>query len=172
MIYKVLQEKDIQQYREVRLECLRLFPNNFGTTYEEEAKTEKLKLEDFICKQDATTFMYGAFDNDKLVGICGFVRETRLKTKHRGEIVQMYINPNFAGKGIGKELLKSCINKAFENTEIEQIVLTVVAENQQAVNTYAKIGFKSYGHLANYFKSGNEYTPQEFMILTRNTYHN
>lgn len=168
--YRLLQKTDIQSYRQIWLECLELFPDNFGTTYEEAYQATKLKLENVIETNDVDSFMFGAYFEGNLIGICGFLRETRLKTKHRGEIVQMYLNPNFVGQGIGNKLLTHCIEKAFKNPEIEQIILTVVAENAKAVYSYKKVGFESYGHLENYFKSGNHYTSQEFMILTRQTY--
>jgi RimJ/RimL family protein N-acetyltransferase len=170
IIYKVLDEQGLADYRKIWLECLETFPDNFGTTYLEAYQAQTLKLESNIMQSDANSFMLAAYAGANIIGICGFLRENRLKTAHRGEIVQMYVNPNFAGQGIGNKLLTYCIEKAFKNPEIEQIILTVVAENAKAIYSYKKVGFESYGHLENYFKSGNHYTSQEFMILTRQTY--
>ncbi len=165
--YRQLTSEDVSDYRKVRAECLQNFPDNFGSTFEEENKLPELKFERCLRDKNSENFMFGAFSETELIGLCGFTREDRNKTKHRGEIVQMYVNHRFAGQGIGKQLLQHTINKAFENREIEQIVLSVVAENKNANNAYEKVGFVQYGLLSNYFKQGERYWNQRFMVLER-----
>jgi len=159
------------EYRRIRLECLKQYPNNFGATFEEELNSAHLKLHDAIEKTDSNNFALGAFAGDgHLIGICGFVTEKRVKTKHRGEIVQMFVDPLHAGKGIGKELLTRAIDRAFENGQTEQITLGVAGANDDAIKLYTRVGFVEYGRLDNYFKSGSEYFTQAFLVLTRRRY--
>jgi RimJ/RimL family protein N-acetyltransferase len=165
--FRQLTATDRQNYRRVRAECLQKFPDNFGSSFEEESLIPELEFERFLREENSNNFMFGAFDNDELIGICGFLREDRNKTKHRGEIVQMYVNPAFAGQSIGLQLLRTTIEKAFENSEIEQIILGVVADNQSANRTYEKLGFTEYGVLPKYFKQGETYWHQRLMILER-----
>lgn len=167
VVIRQLGKDDSSSYRQIRAECLQRFPDNFGSTFEEESRIKQLKFESYLLEENADNFMFGAFNEDELIGICGFLRETRNKTKHRGDIVQMYVNPMFAGQGIGNKLLTATIQKAFENGEIEQITLSVVAENASANKAYEKIGFVEYGRLPNYFKQGERYWTQRFMVLER-----
>lgn len=165
VVIRQLEKKDSSIYRRIRLECLQTFPDNFGSTFEEENRINPLKFESYLLEESEDNFMFGAFNENELIGICGFAREARNKTRHRGEIVQMYVNPMFAGQGIGNKLLKAVIQKAFENGEIEQIILSVVEENSSANKAYEKIGFVEYGRLQNYFKQGGRYWNQRFMVL-------
>jgi RimJ/RimL family protein N-acetyltransferase len=165
--YRILSSADSLAYRQIRLECLREFPHNFGTSIEEEELLQTLKYESIVASQDTDSFMAGAFFEGVLIGICGFYREGRRKTKHRGELVQLYVNKAYTNKQIGKGLLKFTVDHAFENADVEQIILSVVAGNEQAKNLYTKLGFSEYGYLSNYFKSGNRYWDQHFMILNK-----
>ena len=164
--YRLLTSQDYSLYRKIRLSCLKNFPDNFGTTYEEESDQE---IKNFA-SPESNYFIYGAFDDDELIGICAFFREQRLKTRHRGDIRQVYIDPAYSGLGIARALLKITIEKAFEEKEIEQITLSVVSENQKAVSLYKQFGFVQYGFIEDYFKKDDLSTSQIFMILTRKNY--
>ena len=166
--YRLLHTTDLDQYTALRQRCLREYPNNFGNTYQEEAEAKYPKLIPAIKGTDTDSFAYGAFTEDNnLIGLCGFVREPRIKTAHRGEVVQMFVDTAYAGKGIGKQLLKHTIDKAFENPAIEQIILSLVYGNKAAEGLYKSLGFVEYGKLDNFFKSGDNYTSQLFMALQR-----
>lgn len=166
--YRQLLPSDHDEYRRVRLSCLQQYPDNFGSTYEEEQNAGSLKLSKAINEPDDHNFVFGAFDAaGQLIGICGFVSEPRLKTQHRGEIVQMFVEPAYNGQGAGKELLQRCIVKAFANDRTEQIILSAVASNQKAVALYKQVGFVEYGRLENYFKWGNTCTTQTFLYLDK-----
>ena len=168
--YRLLNAVDIESYRKLRLACLKNHPGNFGTTYEEALLDGCSKFTKVLATNNSNDFMFGAFSNDKLIGICGFVQQGRIKTNHHGEIAQMYVDPAFAGKGTGTILLKHAIEKAFENKAIDQVLLSVVYSNEKAVATYKKIGFTEYGKLENYFKENGRSWTQLFMVLTRANY--
>lgn len=96
----------------------------------------------------------------------------RQKTNHRGELVQMYVSPKHNGKGIGRQLIKLTVQKAFDNPNIEQITLGVADKNNKAKQLYEEIGFKKYGKLENYFKTENKSITRCFMCLNKFDYHN
>ena len=152
-------------YRKARLSCLQYFPDHFGTTYEEESAKRELFVEIILKEQNPNVFMFGAFDGEECIGLCGFIREGRTRTLHRGELVQMYVHPDHHGKGIAKQLVQHTINKAFSIEGIEQISLSAIADNAAAVNLYLKAGFEQYGLAKNYFRvNETTYTDQVFMI--------
>lgn len=152
-------------YRKARLDCLHFFPDNFGTTYEEEVVKPELFIESMLKEQNPNVFMFGAFDGDGCIGLCGFIREGRTRTLHRGELVQMYVHPDYHGQGIAKQLVQYTIHEAFRMPGIEQITLSAVANNTAAFSLYQKAGFEQYGLAKNYFRVNNAvYTDQVFMI--------
>src|SRR6266545_1360909 len=88
IIIRKLHPGESSIYREVRLACMKNATENFGTTYEEESSNPKLKFETFIENGSEDDFMFGAFDDERLICITGFHRMDRQRTRHRGEVVQ------------------------------------------------------------------------------------
>lgn len=141
------------------------YPDNFGPSYEEEVTTTKLKFSHIFSEGSTADFIAGAFIEEELVRICGFIAETMQKLKHRGHITQMYVSNRYSNMGIGNNLLQYVLKLAFTNTPIEQITLTVVETNKRAIALYQKNGFKQYGILENCIHNENGYVADVFMVL-------
>ncbi len=168
--FRILTADDINLYREIRLDCLQNYPDYFGTLLQNEVKAKTLKFDNVLRQENSQSFLYGAFKKEELIGICGFTREDRIKTNHRGEINQMYVRNEFAGQGIGTQLLKFTLDKAFTDEKLELIELGVVNNNEKAIKIYSNFGFVQFGHLENYFKYDNKYWAFTFMVLTKENY--
>jgi len=170
IVYRKLGAEDARSYRRVRLESLKNFPDNFGSTYEEESRTPKLKFETLIEESSVDCFMLGAFCEDQLIGLSGFIRAERRKTRHRGEIVQVYVVPKYRGQKVGENLVRMVVENAFKIEGIEQLQLSVVSNNSSATHIYKKIGFEVFGEQRNYFKDEGRYWHQQFMQLFKERY--
>jgi len=158
---------DTKQYREVRLEALKLFPEYFGSSFEMEAAKPKLAFEINIETRNDKAFIVGAFDEEKLVGICGFVQELSPKTQHRGLIIQMYVQPAYQGKKLGLQLIQATMAEAFKIPQVEQIALGVMTTNISAIKTYERAGFKEFGIHPGYSKIGHRYFDEKLMVVFR-----
>lgn len=154
----------------MRLECLQRSPEVFGTTYEDEVGKPKLYFEEQIERDTPDLFFFGAFANDDLIAIAGFVRGDRRKTRHSGEIVAMYVNPDFRGHGIGENLLRALVKTVFETEGVEQVFLTVIDSNATAVGLYERLGFEKFGVQKNYFKLGETYWNRQLMQLMKESF--
>lgn len=170
IVYCKLQPGDASVYRRVHLESLKTFPDNFGTLYEDQAKVAKLQFETFIETRSRDNFVIGAFVESELIAIAGFRREERPKTRHRGEVVQVFVRPAFHGQKIGETLVRKVIYAAFSLPGIESLELSLVADNSAARRLYEKIGFETYGVRSGYFKFGENYSDQRFMQLSKKKY--
>lgn len=166
--YKILTPADAAAYRLIRLEALRLFADNFGSNYAEEKAKPKLAFEGFIEQQTPGRFIAGAFDNGELIGICGFARDESFKSNHKGLVIQMYVRQKYSGRGVGRQLLQTVIQRAFTIPGVEQLILGVITTNTSAIKLYEKVGFTAFGIHHNYFKDGDNYQHQQFMILYKN----
>ena len=168
ILFRQLNPADYQDYIRVWLDCLKQCPNNFGDTYEEALIKESFKLTGAMLAADQYNFAFGAFVGDnKLIGICGLITDMRTKARHREEIVQLFVDSKYNGKGIGKKLLRLSIDRAFANQQTEQIILSVASANENALGLYKRFGFAEYGRLENFFKSGEEYLTQSFLYLMK-----
>ena len=143
--YRKLTPGDSGQYRKIRLESLKTHPESFGATYDEEKVQPKLRFEKAIDQPVDGRFMMGAFDQDELIGIFGFVPFTlgdMLDLRHAGTLVQMYVRSTFSGQKVGLNLTKAVIREAFSSSDINQIVLGVREGNIFAIRVYEQAGFE------------------------------
>ncbi|SDN46338.1 Ribosomal protein S18 acetylase RimI [Psychrobacillus sp. OK028] len=165
MEYRQLIAEDASAYWELRLEALQNSPEAFGTSYEEAIQRdnpiERVK-NNFKIKGNYT---FGAFDQDKLIGMVTLVQESSLKMKHRANIFAMYVSPTGRGKGIGKALMELAIIQAKESKEIEKINLSVVSSNEAAKNLYLQLGFNVFGKEEMALKVGEIYYEELHMEL-------
>ena len=165
--YRRLLPADIAQYRAVRLECLRAHPYNFGANYEEQSRLPKLWMETQIELGSDEAFVYGAFDAEKLIGICGLKRDAVAARRHVATVVQMYVQAPYTGRGIGQGLLQALMNAAWQIPELAQLVLDVVTSSQSAIYLYGKMGFEQYGFHKDYLKFGDYYQDALMMVRFR-----
>lgn len=106
-------------------------------------------------------------DAGTLAGVVSFQREgqTREKLRHKGLLFRMYVSAEHGGKGFGRQLLDAVVRRVREQTDVEQINLTVIATNESAKRLYEKAGFCSFARERNALKDGDVYHDEEQMVL-------
>ena len=122
----------------------------------------------FPTQGNPDNFTLGAFDEDNnWMGTASFKREglERERLRHQGLLFFMYVSDKCEGKGIGGKLLDALIKRVKEQTDIEQIVLTLVGTNYRAKKLYLSKGFETYGYQKKAIKWGDHYLDEEFMYL-------
>jgi ribosomal protein S18 acetylase RimI-like enzyme len=134
-----LDPADAEAFREVRLECLRLHPENFGTVWETERERP---LDDFRRLLEEHRF-WGGFRDGGLDGIVGFYVMPRARERHRGVLYAMYVRPAARGTGMAGALVQAVVDHA--RPLVDLIWLKVAAANAPARALYARFGFEVYG---------------------------
>jgi ribosomal protein S18 acetylase RimI-like enzyme len=80
-----------------------------------------------------STLVISAWGNDRLIGVVRVISDKII----RSVIHDLIVDPEYQGKGIGKELVKRCIEQ-FPNTE------WLIQTTTNVAGFYEKIGFKKY----------------------------
>jgi ribosomal protein S18 acetylase RimI-like enzyme len=145
--YRKLESADAGLYRAIRLESLKLHPDSFGSSYEEQRKLPKLMFEKALESPVDARFVMGAYDQGELIGICGFVplvADDYQALRPAGTLIQMYVKPAYRGRKIGLGLVKALMHEAFSLPNIEQVVLEVKEGNMGAIRVYEQAGFLTY----------------------------
>jgi len=156
---------DAAQYRTVRLRALTEHPEAFGSSAEE---FEQQPLEDIAKRlhgQSEPFTLFGAFLDDRLVGLSGFGRNSGLKTRHRGGIYHMYVASEARGRGLGWLLLEEAVNYAKQQPGLEELILAVTVGNDAARRLYERYGFVFSHREPRYIKVGDRYYDIDWMIL-------
>jgi ribosomal protein S18 acetylase RimI-like enzyme len=166
MEIRKLNSSDVEDYVRLRIEALRQNPEAFATTYEETVSIGHGALVQKTMEQldSQESFTIGAFVEEKLVGVVAFIREQKTKMRHKGSVFAMYVTPSHRGKGIGKRLLEELIERAKKLNGLEQLHLTVVANNEAAVQLYRSLGFEVYGNERKSMKYEGQYWDEWLMV--------
>ena len=136
--YRALNPEDSLQYRHIRLESLKLNPDCFGSKYLEQVNLQTLYFERLIEEGCENNIMLGAFYESKLVGLCGIT----IQSSETAEITQMYVEFKYRGNSIGVNLLSLAKQYASTRFKVATVNLTVYADNESAIKSYEKSGFK------------------------------
>lgn len=155
MEIRLLTTADVDQYVKIRLQALQESPAAFATSFEEEKYTALQKYE----------VRFQSPSGGNLVGVVTLIREERIKTRHRANIVAMYVAPERRGSGVGKALIGTAIEQAQQLEGIEQIYLSVVTNNKQARKLYTSLGFVPYSLEKHALKLDGTYYDEEHMVL-------
>lgn len=136
---------DAVAYWNTRNQGLLEFPDAFTTSYEEGRATPPEKLAKRIAGE-GDDFVLGAFDaHGNLLGYAGFQREVRVKLRHKGKVLGMYVVPEARGTGLGKRLLLDLIARVRALDGMELLQLTVTHSNESARQLYLSVGFVTFG---------------------------
>ena len=122
----------------------------------------------FPTRGTADSFTLGAFDAEgEWLGTISFKREgqERERLRHQGLVFFMYVSGKAVGKGIGSRLLDELLLRVKTQTDIEQVILTLVGTNARAKKLYLSKGFETYGYQKSAIKWNDSYLDEEFMYL-------
>ena len=109
--------------------------------------------------QKFTPTFWGAFDNEKLVGVnSGHMTLDRMY-RSRG----LYVNENYRGKGIGQKLLLKTTSQGYH----ENAIAIWSYPKLDAWSTYGYVGFRQSGHTFNFEweQSGESFNTKSVVVL-------
>ena len=159
LIIRQLTTSDVELLREIRLEGLRLNPEAFGSTFEDEESAPVDKYLGWL----ANSQVFGAFDDSPIVGIAAFGAFTGRKDSHKGWLRAMYVRPSHRRTGASRLLVQAAIDAARPRVEILQ--LSVVSDNLPAIRLYQSFGFAQYGLEKHALKQNGRYFDEIHMSL-------
>lgn len=164
---RTLSGLDIPAFRALRLEALRLHPETFVPSHEEEQSRDLETIarrfrNDWI--HDGS-FILGAYLGDWLVGAIGVRRSPRRKHRHKATIWLLYMQTAVRGEGIGRLLLEEAITRCRGEPELEVLQLTTGSESDAANRLYASVGFEVYGVERHAMKVDDHYIDVTLMAL-------
>ncbi|CAM2180784.1 N-acetyltransferase [Burkholderia latens] len=141
---RLLDAADAAQFRSVRLHAIDTSPTSFLPTRDEEAG---ILVEEFATRitPSGVQAVFGAFDDDTLIGITGVRRDTRAKVAHKALIWGVFVASAYRGRGVAQSLLDAATAHAAQTWSCTQLTLCVNEINRSAERLYASQGFVRFG---------------------------
>ena len=159
-----LAESDAVSYRTLRLEGLKGSPTAFGSSYEE---SERRPLSSYAERLKPTDdgAVFGAFDEDRLVGSVGVYRESGLKERHKAVVWGMYVTPDARRAGVARRLVSAALDAARAMSGVLQVKLAVEGTNAAATALYRSFGFEEYGREHRALRVEGRFYDEVHMVL-------
>jgi ribosomal protein S18 acetylase RimI-like enzyme len=154
-----LRSGDAPAYHSLRQEAFTLHPFQFRVAPEDE---RGLSLQ-VVGERLEGTFVVGGFDAGELMGVGGLTRFEGAKLRHRALLWGMYVREQARGHGLADELMRALLAEA-RRQGIEQVILTVAAENDRARRFYQRWGFSVYGIEPGAIKVDHGYLDEASMV--------
>jgi RimJ/RimL family protein N-acetyltransferase len=164
MSTRILTPDDASEFQALRLSALLDVPSAFGSSYEE----ERDRAVDVVAGRLAATgekAVFGAFLENRLVGVVGVRREPLRKFRHKGVLWGMYIAPEHRGVGVAQSLLNDALRFSQRISGLRQINLTVNAANVSALRLYRRFGFQAFGREADSMSVDGQLYDEVHMVL-------
>jgi len=150
---------NVEDYRTIRLSALKTAPEAFGSVHAIEAS----KPIEEHAERLTSSLVFGAYDDDQIVGMVGLKAEKGPKDAHKGFMRGATSNPNIRKCRIGSALVSALLKAA--HGVVEQVTLSVVAENAAAIALYEEFGFTRYGIEPRALKTPAGYSDEVLMVL-------
>jgi RimJ/RimL family protein N-acetyltransferase len=127
-------------FRQIRLKALQEAPYAFSSTYESAARrsTESWREQADGSAQGSDRATFIVFSEDVPVGITALYRLEG--QADAGEVLQVWVAPEFRGKRVAWDLMDVVFRWAGENN-FRRIIARVTKENPRALRFYSKYGF-------------------------------
>jgi ribosomal protein S18 acetylase RimI-like enzyme len=130
--------------------------------YLDEAYRVDIQLKELI---DPAMWSFMAFEGNTPVGFTQLRQKKDvydfIGDKDAIEVQRIYVDKAYAGKGVGKQLLDACLNKAKELKK-QTVWLGVWEHNPNAIKFYERQGFHKVG--SHIFKMGDQEDTDNIMI--------
>jgi GNAT superfamily N-acetyltransferase len=134
------------EYLTLRKESEIEYPQYVGPSAERELLADKENIASILeSYSEEGTIVFGAFNNEELIGVLAISRRLSPKFKHRAFIWGMYIYKGHRKSNIGALLLEYVKGWASDNKEVNVLWLQVTETNKPAISFYKKHGFTIYG---------------------------
>lgn len=128
-------------FKRIRLNSLRESPFAFGSDYQSAVSRDpaswREQADSTAEGSDRSTFL--AFSDETPVGIMALYR--REDETDIGDLLQVWVSPNFRGQGIATGLMNAVLRWAKEGT-FRTVIATVARDNHRARQFYESCGFK------------------------------
>ena len=127
---------------------------------------------EYLEKNESDRYNFAIVDKetDKLIGSIGL---SHVKNIHRTAELGIFIgDTNYLSHGYGSDAIKLLLDFAFNQLNLNNIMLKAISNNKRALKAYSKCGFKEFGVWEKSHFYDGQYYDLVYMNITRDDFNN
>lgn len=140
-----LTAKDAPAYRALMLHAYEAEAEAFTSTAAERAHEPDAWWIKRVADPNELSVVFGAFRGEELVGAVAIEFSAKPKTRHKAQLLGMFVSESVRGLGVGRRLLEAALALAETREETQVVQLTVTQGNEPAQRLYESCGFRTFG---------------------------
>jgi aminoglycoside 6'-N-acetyltransferase len=123
--------------------------------------------DDFPLGDEPTATRFTILVGDEPAGMVQYTEEN--EPDYRSAEIDIFLGPRFHNRGLGPDAMKTLIAHLMDDRGHHRVILSVDAENAQAIRAYEKTGFRRVGlmRLAGRVPGTSEWKDEFLMELVR-----
>lgn len=168
-----LTQTDYEPFHEFRLRALTDCPEEFATDADAWRNAPRETINKLLINSETRedTPIFGARNDDRLVGMIGVNRDLRPTVKHKSTLWGFYVMPEHRKHGVGTALLNEMIAVARLTPDLCLLRAVVTITSTDALSLMEKTGFQRYGQEPDAKFLDGKFYDQVFLIyqLTRSS---
>jgi RimJ/RimL family protein N-acetyltransferase len=146
MLIREITEIDSISYFKLRVQSEQEFPQFVGFNAERELLAGQSGIAALLAGYVLEgTVVWGAFQDDQLIGVVVLSRQLSSKYKHKAFLWGMFVVSEFRGAGVAQALMQAAISWASAHPEVVAITLQVTLSNIRGQQFYKRLGFTIFG---------------------------
>ena len=102
---------------------------------------------------DPNLHLYAIEIEGEVVGAIQWAAEEEPDYRHAS--VDIYVHPRVGGRGIGTDAVRALVKHLVDHHAFHRIVIDPAADNEAAIRTYTKVGFKPVGTMRRYERASD-----------------
>ena len=157
MLIRQLSASDTSDWKSIRLEAVKLHPEAFGASIEEEYSRSDSEFAEGLKRNT----IFASYDGQKITGCVGLFMLPQAKMQHRGTLFS-YVRQEFRRSGLSSRLVSAILGHA--GSRVLQVHCNVVTTNIPALRLYERNGFVIYGTEPRSLKVGHNFYDEHLMV--------
>lgn len=152
------------EYRDLYIKAVESEPLAFSETVDEiKKKTENEWREELQSVTDGKSIILFAESSGVIIGMGAGSFHLLKKLSHNAFISSLYVDKEFRGQGIGKQIVEKLIESILKNKSIKNIFSEIIETQIASIKLHEKLGFKIVGEFRKLFEIGGKFYTEFYL---------